>query len=313
MLTTHVAHTRSRPSDIAMTAFAATSAAINTVVAVLFTHWQFDDANPAAKSVGAWWHMASNCVFLMPIVPHVIQGRPVSIGGLHPNALQRSNLLLVYVFVMATISFVHHSMQYDTSRIYVSDPAMAPVIPILWRSIDWSLSRLSPAVGVYATLGVYDLVWIARPNPRDWWIRNLVAAWTAAGGVLVVMNDMRYMASSPFSDASIAGSVAWGVGLTVAPFVVVCIGGGYRTIEVVCSHYCGCPHGFIRTANLVVCVVATFCTRVEGDDSSGFVHSMWHFTTASILAAAMCLVFDGGRHCGALAASMLPQIAMPMP
>ena len=282
----------SEHSEIALTVLAIISAVMNAAVAMLFLYWDAEDDKPDEESGGAWWHMVSNCVFLLPMIPFAIHARPTAAGGMHMRALSRANLLLTYVFVMSTISFLHHSMEYMPSRLYKS----YKTVPLLWRSIDWSLARMSVAVGVHATLGIEDLVRIARPSPQHWWIRNLVTYSAAGALVLVAMNDMRYVASEPFSDASVTGTVLWGIGATVMPLVLIAVVGGTPTLAVLWSHYFGWPHGLLRTTNLVVCVLAAATTRIEGDDDSGMVHSMWHLTTASILAAAMCLVFDGCRY-----------------
>ena len=261
----------------------------NVTIVAYVTSSDLDDESPESRSQGAWWHLVSNAIYLIPYIPYAIVTRPACLGGLDGSGRQRADILIRYIVIVAVFSSLHHAFEYDTKLTHALHTAP---IKLLMRYIDWSVARLSATVGIYCAMGLEDLMVLARPRAEDWWLRSCVVtlAWILISAA--VMNEMRYVASRPFSEESILGSIVCGVAANGIPFTIALCMGGLPLCRVVGRHLIGSPQGIAGTLSLLSGLGGGLCTRLKGDDDSGVVHAMWHFATSSILGSTMILIFD---------------------
>lgn len=270
-----------------LTVFCFVTLSINVYTIIVMYIEDRENTSPSYNSNGAWWHMTSNYAYALIIIPFFIQTRPTEYGGLSYNGKQRALRLVWYTATLATSSTLHHAMDYESSSVYRNTS-----IPVLWRSIDWSMARLSALVGCFAVIGVKEIVDISIPDKRKWWLRYVVRALSSAGAMAVVLNDMHIVSKSPFEEEGIRQTILLTVSLMVCILILIIVTSKFKACTSITKHFLQPPHQLVKSLSLVSSIVASWATRRQGDDPSGFVHSLWHVSTATILASACSLIFS---------------------
>lgn len=278
-------------ADLWINIFCCISTVLSIIIACTMFLIDWKNESPPPGSRGAWYQVSSNIAFiLLPIIPYSMHMRPRCVGGLAgSSARRRASLLLKYIVTLSIVSSIHHSMEFDKSVRYES-----ATIPILWKSVDWSLARLSIPVACYSVVGVDDLMRLAHPVASDWWKRYMIIVIHVIGILCIVLYDSTFVASDPFGYEPVK-VVITGTAFVIIGSIALCmLAGGLPVIVALRNHYFSLK-GIIRVLNLGMSIFASIMTRVQEDDIDGWVHSMWHISTASILSAAMCLIFDRRR------------------
>ena len=134
------------------------------------------------------------------------------------------------------------------------------------------------------------------PRESQWWIRALVRGLHLLLISATVLNDMRHVAMGPFKEQGVYESGLFGVIATLIPLLIVITVGGTPILKALAKHFIGTPHAIIRTINIVMCLLASALTRTKGDDDTGVIHSLWHVSTACLIAGAITITFDASRY-----------------
>lgn len=270
-----------RCSESALFVYIGCSMVANILVILVVVSCDFDDSHPPRGSPGEMRHLTSNVAFLLPIIPCVIRGDIVG-----SFARERMRSLVLYSVVMGVSSCLHHSFEYDPDEIYKGSE-----IPLLWRSIDWGLSRLVTPACLFVLLNPVALARVAG----GWSLRVAVEVVTGCSFGGIVIHSASQMALDPFSMHSFAVTTAIGamtLFLLVSP--MLCVSPVRMALG---EHFLGSNVSLVRTLHLGMCILAALLTRLEGDDSNGWVHLMWHFATASIISGVVAIAFDESAYC----------------
>ena len=111
---------------------------------------------------------------------------------------------------------------------------------------------------------------------------------------VAILNDVRNIATTPFSDASVYEAAVLGGSASFLPLIAAVCVGGMRVATPLVTNFMGHPHGWLRTLSLLVCISAALVTHDASNDDAGLVHTMWHFSTASVIASTVALIRDNG-------------------
>lgn len=269
--------------------YATVSVVVNACILVVVAVVNFDNSHPIDGSSAEQYHSISNIAFALALVPHVL--RRHSRLGMGEDAERRSQRLVTYSMTTGLLSCIHHSFSLGKSEVYTDG-----VLEVLWQSLDWCFARMTTPVVLFNMVSPNALARVASPGEGGWVFRAGVEVASATLFFGVLLRDVSFISTEPFSTYSATFTVTAG---TVAFFSVVSmiiVSEVSRVPAALAAHFWGSRSAVARTANLVVCVAASAATWAEGDDPSGWVHASWHCATASTIAAAVALTFDESLH-----------------
>lgn len=278
---------RGERAEWAVSAFAGALLVANCGVIAAAVVLGYGGGAPLPRSGGSRAQLLSNLFYVLPLLPFAVRMRPARRGGLGADGRGRAGFLIIYTIATAAVSTLHHAMLHDASAAYAGTG-----VPVLWRSLDWSLARLSIGAGGFAMVGVADLARVAAPGDRNWHRRMAIRLLGSAALAVCVLNDARNVAVAPFSQASIYQAAALGGCASALPVVAAICVGGRRVSALLAASFLGHPHGWPRTLSLLVCVAAAVATHAASDDGTGAVHTLWHFATASVISATVAVLRD---------------------
>ena len=273
------------------TIYATVSLLCNTCVVLILSIVEFRDGHPIDGTSAELRHTVSNIAYALPIIPYVTRRhKPPGIGT---AAEGRSLVIVTYALLLGTLSCIHHTFSYRTDPDVYKDGTLI----LLWRSLDWSFSRMATPVALFNMLSPNALANVTTYSRAEGWrFRALIETLSGVAFFVLVLIDASFISSEPFSNRGVMATIATSC-ITLMCLLSLCLSFNFwKGMSALNAHFFGCSSALIKTINFLVCIVASALTRVEGDDPGGWVHLIWHCSTASTLAAAVLLVFDETRH-----------------
>lgn len=268
--------------------YTVTSLIVNTTFFVLIMTVEFEDRHPTDGTRAELRHTVSNIAFILPLIPYILMKRDSESSKMATFAQDRRKRIIVYALALGVLSCIHHAFAYRTSSVYIDNDSLL----ILWRSIDWALSRLTTPLVLFSILSPNA---VTRLTSRTGLLTGMEIG-SGIGLYAILLRDVSCISSEPFSSESVTVTISASCGLLLCLILIPITVNPGVVIPSLARHFGGSRLAALNTLNFIVSLATSLVTRIEGDDPTGLVHLIWHCATASTLAAAVTLVFDETQH-----------------